>query len=37
VKERLTAAYEMIVSIKKVISRRMGERDFGNVDPNSYR
>ena len=32
IKERLNAAYELIASIKKVVSRRMQEIDFNKLD-----
>lgn len=34
IKERLEAAYEMLNSVKKVISRRMQEKEINNSDPN---
>ena len=32
IRQKLEAAYELLSSIKKVISRRMGEQELSNVD-----
>ena len=37
IKQKLEAAYELLSSIKKVISRRMGEQDLANVDSGRFR
>lgn len=37
VKERIKAAYEMINSVKKVVTRRMQECEITRSDPNRYR
>lgn len=37
IKQKLEAAYELLSSIKKVISRRMGEAELSNVDSGSFR
>lgn len=37
IKQKLEAAYELLSSIKKVISRRMGEQELSNVDSGSFR
>lgn len=36
VKEKMTAAYELLSSIKKVISRRMSENQIANVDDSRF-
>lgn len=37
IKQKLEAAYELLSSIKKVISRRMGEQELANVDSGRFR
>ena len=37
IKQKLEAAYELLTSIKKVISRRMGEAELSNVDSGNFR
>lgn len=37
VKEKMTAAYELLSSCKKVISRRMAESELANVDEGRFR
>lgn len=37
IKQKLEAAYEINTSIKKVISRRMGEQELANVDSGKFR
>ena len=37
IKQKLEAAYELLSSIKKVISRRMGEQELSNVDSGNFR
>ena len=37
IKQKLEAAYELLSSIKKVISRRMGETELSNVDSSNFR
>lgn len=37
VKEKMNAAYELLSSIKKVISRRMTEYELGNVDSGRFK
>lgn len=37
IKQKLEAAYEVLSSIKKVISRRMGEQELANVDSGKFR
>lgn len=37
IKQKLEAAYELLSSIKKVISRRMGEQDLANIDSGRFR
>lgn len=37
IKQKLEAAYELLSSIKKVISRRMGELELANADSGSFR
>ena len=37
VKEKMNAAYELLSSIKKVISRRMSESELGNVDGGRFK
>lgn len=36
-KQKLESAYELLSSIKKVISRRMGEQELANVDSGRFR
>ena len=36
-KQKIEAAYELVSSVKKVISRRMGEQDLANVDSGRFR
>jgi hypothetical protein len=36
-KQKLEAAYEILSSVKKVISRRMGEQELSNVDSGKFR
>lgn len=36
IKERVNAAYELLNSVKKVITRRMQEKEISNVDPKRY-
>lgn len=37
VKEKMTAAYELLSSCKKVISRRMAESELANIDEGRFR
>lgn len=37
IKQKLEAAYELLASIKKVMSRRMGEQELANVDSGRFR
>ena len=37
IKQKLEAAYEVVSSVKKVISRRMGEQELANVDSGKFR
>lgn len=37
VREKMTAAYELLSSIKKVVSRRMSEYELGGVDSGRFR
>lgn len=37
IKQKLESAYELLSSIKKVISRRMGEQELANVDSGRFR
>ncbi len=37
IKQKLEASYELLSSIKKVISRRMGEQELSNVDSGNFR
>lgn len=37
IKQKVEAAYELLSSIKKVISRRMGEAELSNVDSGRFR
>ncbi len=37
IKQKLESAYELLSSVKKVISRRMGEQDLANVDSGRFR
>lgn len=37
IKQKIEAAYELVSSVKKVISRRMGEQDLANVDSGRFR
>ena len=37
IKQKLEAAYELLSSIKKVISRRMGEMELANADSGRFR
>jgi len=37
VKEKMTAAYELLSSIKKVISRRMNESSLANIDEGRFK
>lgn len=37
IKQKLEAAYELLSSIKKVISRRMGEVELANIDTGRFR
>lgn len=37
IKQKVEAAYELAASVKKVISRRMGEQELANVDSGRFR
>jgi len=37
IKQKLEAAYEVVSSIKKVMSRRMGEQELANIDSGKFR